>query len=468
MIEVINRNAFYQDEKEEWLTIKFSTDEDEPIEGGEGEGEGESEEGEVGPTITLTSDDIVGDSFEMFDGITNHECLNFQNSISTYIKFTTTHTEYALMGRWLEVRKYIWDAVNEDTIEVDLGKYYCATDNMSRDGLTQEIVAYDKMFHVLNTDPEVITALYHEIYQNVSPVNVKNFRDYFFRELGVEQDNTALINDDIVLPKQLSDDDLIDGGTIVKMIAEINGVFPHIKNDGLLHWISLDVGDIFESTTFPSSTLYPSDKTFPCKGYEGFYVDIYKDQYVKDSLVWANYSALPPDGVQIRNELNQIAYFANSENSINPYTVINNFLCFGLQYGQYQQIAERLYQKIKDISYIPYEIVKMSDPCIEVGDRLLIRTQNDHMFSSYLFTRHTAGIRGAFEESKALGQLLLSQYDLGGATNNTDRKLKNLDNRVGNIEKSGSGPLQIQSVAELPASPQLNVLYLIQGEVVVS
>ena len=109
----------------------------------------------------------------------------------------------------------------------------------------------------------------------------------------------------------------------------------------------------------------------------------------------------------------------------------------------------------------------MGDPCVEVGDRIVVHTQDDVQFTTYMFNKHTKGLLVQWEEIQTSGTYYLGQYDVG-KNNPTSAKLKNLDNRVGNIEKSGYGPLQILSVPALPDNPQLNVLYLIQGEVTVS
>ena len=128
-----------------------------------------------------------------------------------------------------------------------------------------------------------------------------------------------------------------------------------------------------------------------------------------------------------------------------------------------QQIANRLFRKIRLIRYFPIEMVKMADPCLEPGDRIFVRTERDNTnVQTYIFNKTTTGIRVAFEDIQTQGTYLLGQYDRNQSSN---AMLKNLDNRVGNIEKSGSGPLQIQSVSALPDNPQLNVLYLIQGTV---
>lgn len=448
------RDKFYHDVKEELILITFTIPNEDP----------ETQEQEPYITIEITSEDMV-ENFDMQEAIMSSESLNFQNCISSYISFTTKYIQYSLIEvGWINVYKLIYVESQSNWFQIPLGVFKVVEDNISHDGTIQEVVAYDELYNVINCNQESVMALYNDIYNNVYPTNIKNIRDYFFTQFGIEQESIALINDDIVLPRQLSEDDTIDGGTIVKCIAELNGVFPHIGKDGILHWISLDVGDIHETALYP--IFYPGYNTFPGRGYAGNYYDIYKDQYKENSTIWANFKTLRPDGVQIRNQDNAIAAYYNSENSENPYIVINNFMCNDLSSGQYELIAERLYNKIKLIDYVPFQTTKMGDPCLEVGDRVAVHTQENVTFASYIFNKHTSGIRGSFEDIQANGTRTLSRYEV--AKTKSEKKLKNLDNRVGNIEKSGSGPLQIVSVRELPDNPQLNVLYLIQGEVTVS
>ena len=403
--------------------------------------------------ITISNEDMEDNSFEINEAITDSESLSFSNCISSYVKFVTYNMEQQLIDHLIMVYQIIdYDTENP----IPIGSYTVKADNISTDGKSRQIVAYDDMYDIINSD---VTEWYNSLQ---FPISVKDFRDSFFYEFDIEQDNEALVNDDIMLPRQLNEEDLISGDAIVKAICDINGVFCHIGKDGLLHWITLDTGDIYEIPLYPG--FYPGENAYPGIGYQGVIQDIYKNYYQENSVIWANYATEKIDGVQIRNELNEIAY-QTDELSVNPYIVISNFLCYSLDYGQYQQIANRLFEHIKDIVYVPFQITKMGDPCMEVGDRVLVYTQNNLVFSSYIFSKRSKGILVPFEGITTSGTLYLSQYDIGGIKQATEKKLRNLDQRVGNIEKSGSGPLQIRSVAVLPESPQLNILYLIQGEV---
>ena len=442
-----HRDKFYYDERDEYLVITADVIVDQQT--------------METTTITFTSDDILDGTFELFENLGDFDSLNLQNCFSSYIKFSTKYIEYSLLQSIIYVQRVI--VIGESEYEaVPIGTFIVYEDNLSNDGITQDIVAYDALYSIVNADPQQVKDIYNSL---EFPVTLKDLRDTFLYQFDIEQDDTALINDDIEFPKQIADEDYVAGSDIIKAIAELNGVFPHIGKDGLLHWIDLDVGDIHESSLYPSSTTFPGFNTFPGTGYNGIFIDIYKNQYVENSVIWGNYSTLKPDGLQIRNENNEIAYFENGDASSNPYVVINNFLCYGLNYGTYETIAKRLYKKLKLITYVPFTLNKMADPCIEVGDRVMVHTQENIQFLSYVFSKHTTGLRNPFEDIQTNGTYELSKYDIGKAP---AAKLKNLDNRVGNIEKSGSGPLQILSVPTLPDNPQLNVLYLVQGEVTVS
>lgn len=430
-----HRDEFYQDDTKKQYLILVPSD----VEGED--------------PIPISNDEIDDESFELFDSIMDSDSLNFQNCLSTYIQFTTRNMSVTMFDKPI----LVYEVVEDDTENpIPIGMFTVKSDRLSDDRRTREIVAYDQMFDVINSDA---TDWYNSL---EFPISQKDFRDAFFTEYGIEQDTVALIQDDILYPRQLSDKDSIGGNTIVKCLAEVNGVFPHIGKDGLLHWISLDTGDITEVTLYPSDVTYPGDSTFPGLGYQGEYTEITKDQYKEDSVVWENFATLPADAIQIRDDSNQIAY--QTGEAINPYIIINNFLCYNMSYGQLDVMAQRLLDKIKLIRYVPYKLTKLGDPCLEVGDRVFIHTQQSAKLATYVFSKHMTGIIDQFEDIEAKGTFELSKFDVSKASS-TAAKLKNLDNRVGNIEKSGSGPLQILSVPSLPANPQLNILYLIQGEV---
>lgn len=447
MYEYEHRDRFYLDNMDKQKVISFGLNE---------EDSGYDPEGDN--VVYLTNNEIVDNTFEYYDGITDAQSLTFQNCISDYIKFTTRYVENSLYGKWL----YVQDIIGGDTENpIPIGNFIVVTDNVSIDGKIQEIIAYDALSLLINCPMSGIKNIYDDL---DFPVSVRDLRDRLFDEFSIEQEEISLINDDIMLPKQLSDEDFVSGSDFVKFIAEINGVFPHIGKDGILHWISLDTGDINEGALYPSLSTYPGYTSYPGNGYSGKYAELTKNQYKQGTAIWANYLTLRPDGVQIRNESNNIAYWHQDGGSDNPYIIINNFLLYGLSSGQYEQIAKRLYKKIHAIEYYPFEMIKMADPCIEPGDRVMVYTEQDTILPSYVFSKHTTGIMVPWEDISTQGTYELGEYDVNKNAS-TNAKLKNLDNRVGNIEKSGSGPLQIQSVAELPDNPQLNVLYLIQGTV---
>lgn len=411
-----------------------------------------------GDPIILTNSNLDEDSIEIDDGILSKDYLAFNNCRSAYIRFVILQNELIAEESLIERKIVVSISLNDDPTLIPIGSFTVKVDNLNTDGKTREVVAYDYMFNVINGDA---TDWYNSLQ---FPITQKDFRDSFCAEFGVEQDNEVLINDDISFPKQLSENDIVSGGAILGSLAELNGVFVHIGKDGLLHWITLDSDDINEKPLYPNATTYPGEKVFPGEHYyAGNAYDITKDQYEENTVIWANYITLPADGVQIRNEINEISYQTDSE-ALNPYTVINNFLCYSLSYGQYETIATRLYEKIKKIFYVPFQMKKMGDPCCEVGDRVIIHAQDDVTFVSYIFTKKYSGIQVPWDQITTPGELLFSQYEIG-LNQSVAAKLKNLDQRVGNMEKSGSGPLQIISVETEPANPQLNVLYLIQGEV---
>ena len=406
-----------------------------------------------GDPITLTNEDIEDDSFELTEAIADQDTLTFANCMSSFVRFIT-YTTTPFIGKLMVIYEII---ENNTENPIPIGSYIVQSDNLSTDGQTREIYAYDFLYDIINNDVS-------EWYNNLEfPISIKDMRDSLFEEFGIEQDNEALINDDIEVPKQLSDTDFIPGSTIIKAICDINGVFCHAGKEGIINWITLDTGDIHAVALYPG--FYPSENTYPGgTTYDGVVQDVYKSYYQENSLVWANYQTETIDGVQLRNEINEIPY-QTDETAENPYIVMSNFLLYGLSYGQYEAIATRLYNKIKNLIYVPFEMKKMGDPCMEVGDRIIIYAEDGIQFVSYIFNKKQKGILSQFEDIMTRGSLYLSRYDTGGVNTSTEKKLKNLDQRIGNMEKAGSGALQIRSVTELPANPELNVLYLIQGEV---
>ena len=406
-------------------------------------------------SVVLTNDDIDENNFELRQAIMTSNPITFQNCMSDYIKFVTHNTEAVLMNSPIAV----FEILNYDTDNpIPIGIYTVKSDNMSIDGRSREIIAYDQMYDIIQAD---VTAWYNSL---SFPISVKDYRDSFFSEFAIQQEDVALINDDIQLPRQFSENDEISGDTIIKGLAELNGTFIHITKRGTVDYIYLDRYNIYDETRYPGLTTFPGSKTFPGLGYTGVYQTMYKSYYKEDTIVWGNYTSAPADGIQIRNETGDIVYQTN-EAAENPYTIINNYTCYYLTDAQYETIAKRLLTKLKALTYTPFEGEFMGNPCLEVGDRVLVKTRTDQEFLSYVFSKSTSGILVPFEKIQTPGSYYFGKYNINANKNKVAAKVRNLEQRTGNMEKAGSGALQIQSVTQLPANPQLNVLYLIQGEV---
>lgn len=406
-------------------------------------------------SVVLTNDDIDENNFELRQAIMTSNPITFQNCMSDYIKFVTHNTEAVLMNSPIAV----FEILNYDTDNpIPIGIYTVKSDNMSIDGRSREIIAYDQMYDIIQAD---VTAWYNSL---SFPISVKNYRDSFFSEFAIQQEDVTLINDDIQLPRQFSENDEISGDTIIKGLAELNGTFIHMTKRGTVDYIYLDRYNIYDETRYPGLTTFPGSKTFPGLGYTGVYQTMYKSYYKEDTIVWGNYTSAPADGIQIRNETGDIVYQTN-EAAENPYTIINNYTCYYLTGAQYATIADRLLTKLKALTYTPFEGEFMGNPCLEVGDRVLVKTRTDQEFLSYVFSKSTSGILVPFEKIQTPGSYYFGRYNINANKNKVAAKVRNLEQRTGNMEKAGSGALQIQSVTQLPANPQLNVLYLIQGEV---
>lgn len=408
--------------------------------------------------IYINGDDIEEDSFEYINAINDDLAFTFRKCTSAYVKFVTRITD-----RWIGEAITVYEILNQDTNNpIPLGTFVVQSDNLSATRDSREIVAYDYMYEIINSDA---TPWYNSL---SFPISVKNFRDSFFEEYGLEQENINLINDDIMLPRQISEEDTVDGAEIVKCLAEMNGVFIHLDKLSLVKFISIDRGNIHDVGLYPSSTTYPGLRTFPGIKYQGGLQDIFKSYYKEESLVWANYETLVPDGIQIRNTNNTGIAYQNNEGAENPFVVVSNFLLYELTDAQYKTIGDRLYEKIKALTFVPFSLEMMGNPCLEVGDRVRIFARNTNIeIVSYIFSKHTSGMLAPWDSIEANGEFYFSKYDIA-KPNTVKEKVKKLEQRTGNLEKSGSGPLQIRSVAELPDNPQLNVLYLIQGEVTVN
>lgn len=356
----------------------------------------------------ITNSKIRQESMKIVEGISNSNELKFGTLVSSSFDIQLAIDTDNLTNTDIEVSV----AVNHDTENVlKIGKYKVISDKPTADRLYKNIKAYDGLYEVINADVS-------DWYESLTfPMTLKAFRDSFFTEVGIEQVEATLVNDDMNIEKTISTNSL-SGRQVLSAICELNGAFGRINREGKFAYVFLEVN--------PTDRIEISNYASGVGGYEDF-------------------ETTPISKVQIRQETNDIG--ATVGEGTNGYVVEDNFLVYGKSTEDLTTIATNLLSIIEGITYRPYTGIKtLGNPCYEVGDAVTIPTRNATI-NSYILNRTLTGIQALRDTYKAEGVEVYTQK-----VNSFDNEVKQLKRQTNTlsrtVEETKSTITSIETVAE--------------------
>ena len=341
---------------------------------------------------SITNSELYSEGIEITERLCSESELRFGSCESSVLKIKIANVVEQLKGKWLTVS----ETLGLDTANPFLfGKYKVVSDIPSGNRNYREITAYDALYDVLNTD---VAAWYESL---KFPISQKVFRTSFFDYFGIEQEETVLIHDDLLIEKTIEANS-ISGKDVITSLCELNGVFGHINRSGNFEYISLDKDEDYIPIEINKS-LYKS-----CE-YEDF--------------ITQNISKL-----LIRQETYDIGTsYGDGENC---YIIENNFLVYGKTEEEMNAICKKLFEKISRVSYRPFNAVIRGNPCYMVGDSINIETRYKTV-SSYILERRLTGIQSLFDEIQTQGV-----FEYGEDVNSVQKDIVRLKGRANVLERT--------------------------------
>jgi hypothetical protein len=378
----------------------------------------------------ITNTELFSESMELTETLCSESELRFGACEASVIKFKIGNMLTSLIGKWITVKMYLNGNVSEP---FQIGKYKVYSDKPTADRKWRDIVAYDALYDIINTN---VADWYNTILPNEnSTVTMKVFRTGFLSHFGIEQEETDLVNDSMVVAKTIQPD-AISGKDVITAICEINGCFGHITRDGKFKYVYLDRGI---QGVFPRNGLYPADDLFPMEPYtsnvgvNGGYI----------SAKYEDFSVKSIEKLQIRKEENDIGVIVGEDNAQNAYIIEDNFLVYGKSTSELREIANKIYGNIRLIIYKPYNATLRGNPCFEVGDAIRFITRYD-LIESYVFQRTLKGIQALRDNFSAKGvetygqkvnSLHKSIIELKGKSNVLERTIEETKSTITDVEK---------------------------------
>lgn len=333
----------------------------------------------------LNDTNIVEESMTLQESICSESQLQFGSCEASVFKIR-------LIEQFLPVSEQkITVSMPYDGKVMQLGRYKVTSDKPTADRRYRDIVAYDAMYDIINSDVA-------EWYNTVLPakgstVTLKAFRDSFLAHFGIEQEGTVLVNDSMIVEKTIEPSEL-SGKTVITAICEINGCFGHIGRNGKFQYIHLKE---MKEGLYPSNTLYPRDDLYPMNPTNA--EQISKSYYT--SAKYEDYTTARINKLQIRQEEGDIGCIYGDGD--NCYIVQDNFLLYGKATNELEQIAANMYSVISRVWYRPAHVEAKGNPCLEVGDGIVLGTKYETVYT-YILQRTLKGIQALKDTYDAEGE----------------------------------------------------------------
>ena len=402
----------------------------------------------------LNEEDWKGESAELTERLCSESEISFGRCEASTFKLRVRERVVPLAGKKISVSVTL-EGVDEAPFM--MGVYKVDSDVPTADRRYRDIVAYDAMYDLLNAE---VAGWYNSL---TFPMTLRQFRDSFCAYVGVEQEEITLVNDDMVVEKTIDPGEL-PGKTVIESICEINGCFGHIGRNGKLQYVVLE--QMIEGL-YPADDLYPEDDLYPADPMGT--AEVSRSNYI--SCQYEDFIVQHIDKLQIRQEENDIGAISGTGN--NCYIIEDNFLVYGKSAAELQTIADNVLSVIGVVWYRPAQVEARGNPCLEVGDGILLHTTRETIYT-YILQRTLKGIQALRDSYTAEGEeyrtgqvngIMKSIIQLKGKSNvltrtveETRLEMKDIENDLSTEIKVVAGEVELKVskdnlIAEINLTP---------------
>lgn len=341
---------------------------------------------ELDDGTTIDNVNIKSESMKLQEILMDGEQLKFGRCNSSQFTITLADVAANIKGRELRPRIEIGDNA------LPLGVFTVKEVPRLSQTPYKQITALDNM-HKIDRD---VTAWYNNL---TFPMTQKAFRDSFFAYIGLEQVETELPFDDLVLDNPFADVGQINGRTIAEGLCELNATFGHCDRQGRFKYVSLKFDGLFPANdlypaddVYPGMLKYPSDSNEIIEDLNNLYIkasyDEFETQFIERILIVDDY------GSQLAN---------SDDATANTYVINNNYLLYGRDKAELLNIMNRFQSVVRTQTYRPASIESKGLPYIELGDRVRVNVKDDEILT-YVFNRTLTGIQALRDTYTADGE----------------------------------------------------------------
>lgn len=424
-----------------------------------------------GTILTNKNFSSTSSDFSLSESLCSDSKLSFGKCESACLKIKIANTINSLKGQTLQVTETL---NNKNDVPFKIGTYIVDEDTLTSDKKYRNITAYDRLYSVSSMnvsdwysklfpskqvpliryenvtkewtytgiDGKEVTEYYEELepityYQTeYESITLKAFRDSFFKYIGLTQQSTTLVNDNMKISKSVDDIDLT-AKDVLEAICEINGVFGKMSREDVFIYVELKS---FSRGLFPSKTLYPNSSLFPRKpgnvDTRRLPMGEYKTLQVGDT----NFEQITK--LQIRQSEDDIGYIAGDDTGVS-YIIQGNFLTYSSGTDELKTIANNVLSKISKVIFNPINITLQGNPCVETGDTIRIVDTNNKVYMSYVLQRTLTGIQMLMDSIISEGDQSLAEVNgihhdiikLQGKTNELSRLVEGTSSTLNDYAK---------------------------------
>lgn len=359
----------------------------------------------------ITNSELASEDFSLTEKLTANGTLSFGECNASYIEFSVGYGVEPLEGKKLTVTTTPMDGE-----EFKIGEYIVVSDKPTADRRWRKITAYDALYEVINKD---VTEWYDTILpDSETSVTIKDLRDSFFTEVGITQETVTLPNDSVTVTRA-ADFTQLSGKVVLNAICEANGCCGRIDRDGNF---------VYQFINSPSEPFYPSLSLFPSLNlfpkYDGSPAEVGENgTYI--SAKYEDYLITEINAVQIRNDKNDVGVTVGTGL---VYIIEGNFLMFGQTALTLTAMANNILGKIGGVYYRPAEIQARGNPCLELGDPIVLHTRFQTI-ETVILQRKLNGIQSLVDTYTSKGA-----KDTKKNLNSVQSKLTQADGKINEVK----------------------------------
>ncbi len=211
----------------------------------------------------------------------------------------------------------------------------CKLDNTELD---RQIVAYDSAYALRDVN---VAGWWNLFWADKETATVKECRESLLLTQEVPFEDVELDNDNVVIRKNV-DFTYMAFGTVLQMLCEINGCFPHFSRNGTLEFIVFQT----EQQTKDITNLY--------EGLNSQFED-----YTVDAVT----------GIEFYDSDNELKYLVGTPE--NTYKMSSNIFLYDMGTNELEAIGQTLLDYLSELTYRPANVkMIVGDLFYELGDRI--------------------------------------------------------------------------------------------------